>query len=50
MACLHGGDTEANFADSLNQVRSWKIEGRKLLVMDQDQHVRAKVSAVAPEE
>ena len=49
MACLHGGDTETNFAAALNQVTSWKIVSGKLMLMDADQHVVARFLAVPPE-
>ncbi len=49
MACIHGGDTEANFAKALDQVTQWKISKGKLLLMDADQHVVAKFTAYKPE-
>jgi heat shock protein HslJ len=49
MMCLHGADTETNFAKALDQVTSWKIVGDKLLLMDTNQHVLAKFSGVTPE-
>jgi heat shock protein HslJ len=49
MACLHGGDTESNFTKALDQVTSWKIVGDKLLLIDANQHVLAKLSGVTPE-
>jgi heat shock protein HslJ len=49
MACIHGGDTEANFAKALDQVTQWKIAKGTLLLMDADQHVLAKFSAYTPE-
>jgi heat shock protein HslJ len=49
MACIHGGDTESNFAKALDQVKSWKVVGDKLLLMDAEQHVLAKFSGVQPE-
>jgi heat shock protein HslJ len=49
MACLHGGDTEANFTKALNDVTLWKIVGDKLLLIDANQHVLAKFSGVTPE-
>lgn len=49
MACIHGGDTESNFAKALDQVTQWKIAKGTLLLMDADQHVVAKFSAYTPE-
>lgn len=49
MACLHGGDTETNFTKALDDVTSWKIVGDKLLLIDANQHVLAKLSGVTPE-
>jgi heat shock protein HslJ len=49
MACIHGGDTETNFAKALDQVTAWKIAGGKLLLMDADQHVVAKFAGITPE-
>ncbi len=49
MACIHGGDTEANFSKALDQVTTWKIEGERLLLLDSDQHVVAKFAAYQPE-
>lgn len=50
MACLHGGDTEAQFVEALNQVSAWKIGGGMLSLMDADGHVLAKFSAYTPED
>ena len=49
MACLHGGETENAFTQALDLVTAWKIVGGTLLLMDADQQVVAKFSAVAPE-
>jgi heat shock protein HslJ len=49
MACMHGSDTEANFAKALDQVTSWKIVKGKLLLVSPDQHVLAKLSPFTPE-
>jgi heat shock protein HslJ len=49
MTCLHTGNTEAAFSTALDQVTAWKISGGKLLLLDADQHVVAKFSAVPPE-
>lgn len=50
MACLHGGDTEAQFLQALDQVSTWKIGGGTLSLMDADGHVLAKFSAYTPED
>jgi heat shock protein HslJ len=49
MACLHGGNTESNFVQALNEVKAWKIVGARLWLMDADSRVVAKFSAVTPE-
>jgi heat shock protein HslJ len=49
MACLHGGNTESNFIQALNEVKAWKIVGARLWLMDADGRVVAKLSAVTPE-
>lgn len=49
MACLHGGNTESNFVQALNEAKTWKIVEARLWLMDADQHVVAKFSAVTPE-
>lgn len=50
MACLHGGDTEAQFMQALDQVSTWKIGGGTLSLMDADGHVLAKFAAYTPED
>jgi copper homeostasis protein (lipoprotein) len=50
MACIHGGDTEANFSQALDKVTQWKIAKGKLLLLDADQHVLAKFSPYTPED
>lgn len=48
MACLRGGETETSFSQALNEVKGWKIVGRRLWLLDADDHVVAKFSAAPP--
>lgn len=50
MACLHGGKTEAQFLDALNQVSTWKIANGGLALLDANQHVLARFTAYMPED
>lgn len=50
MACLHGGNTESQFVQALEDVSAWKIASGLLWLMDADGHVLAKFSAYIPED
>jgi copper homeostasis protein (lipoprotein) len=43
MACLEGMDTEKAFLSALTQVKTWKIEGRKLCLFDASGHEVARL-------
>jgi len=47
MACARGMETESRFLGALEQVRRWKISGRELQLMDNDDTVLLRFTAQA---
>ncbi len=45
MACPEGMNTEQAFLQSLGRVRTWKIAGQSLELLDSDGKVRAQFNA-----